>query len=129
MAERFIRTLLAGCAYGAIYRDNAERSAALADWLETYNRRRPHGAIGHKPPIARLNELLLRSYTCVAALDAPRQLDFAVGHEQSALADTTVAGAAVNLNGSRLADSCARFENRRRLVVHRRQGCELGGFA
>jgi transposase InsO family protein/transposase len=64
-AERFIRTLLGGWAYGAIYRTSAERNAALAGWLDFYNRRRPHGALSHKPPIARLNELnnLLGSYT------------------------------------------------------------------
>ena len=56
-AERFIRTLLAGWAYGAIYHDSAERTAALAGWIDFYNRRRPHGALSHKPPIARLNEL------------------------------------------------------------------------
>jgi len=56
-AERFIRTLLGGWAYGAIYRDSAERTAALAGWIDFYNRRRPHGALSHKPPIARLNEL------------------------------------------------------------------------
>jgi transposase InsO family protein len=63
-AERFIRTMLGGWAYGAIYRDSAERNAALAGWIDFYNRRRPHGALGHKPPIARLNELnnLLGSY-------------------------------------------------------------------
>jgi transposase InsO family protein len=56
-AERFIRTLLAGWAYGAIYATSAERTAALDGWLWTYNHRRPHGALGHKPPIARLTEL------------------------------------------------------------------------
>jgi transposase InsO family protein len=63
-AERFIRTMLGGWAYGAIYRDSAERNAALAGWLDFYNRRRPHSALSHKPPIARLNELnnLLGSY-------------------------------------------------------------------
>jgi hypothetical protein len=30
---------------------------ALAGWLDFYNRRRPYGALSHKPPIARLNEL------------------------------------------------------------------------
>ena len=63
-AERFIRTLLGGWAYSAIYRSSAERNAALAGWLDFYNRRRPHGALSHKPPIARLNQLnnLLGSY-------------------------------------------------------------------
>ena len=64
-AERFIRTMLGGWAYGAIYRSSDERTAALAGWLDFYNRRRPHGALSHKPPIARLNELnnLLGSYS------------------------------------------------------------------
>ena len=64
-AERFIRTMLGGWAYGAIYRDSTERNAALVGWLDFYNRRRPHGALSHKPPLARLNELnnLLGSYT------------------------------------------------------------------
>ena len=56
-AERFIRTLLAGWAYGAIYGSSQERTAALDGWLWTYNHRRPHGALSHKPPIARLHEL------------------------------------------------------------------------
>jgi len=64
-AERFIRTMLSGWAYGAIYRNSAERTAALPGWLERYNWRRPHGALNHKPPGTRLHELnnLLGSYT------------------------------------------------------------------
>jgi transposase InsO family protein len=64
-AERFIRTMLGGWAYGAIYRDSTQRNAALAGWLDFYNHRRPHGALSHKPPIARLNERnnLLGSYS------------------------------------------------------------------
>ena len=63
-AERFIRTMLGGWAYGAIYRNSAERTAALPGWLERYNWRRPHGALNHKPPGTRLAELnnLLGSY-------------------------------------------------------------------
>ncbi len=55
-AERFIRTMLGGWAYGAIYRDSKERTAALDGWLWHYNHHRKHSALGHKPPIARLNE-------------------------------------------------------------------------
>jgi len=64
-AERFIRTLLGGWAYGALYRNSSERTAALDGWLNYYNHRRKHSALGHKPPIARLNERtnLLGSYT------------------------------------------------------------------
>jgi transposase InsO family protein len=64
-AERFIRTLLGGWAYGALYGSTAERAAALDGWLWTYNHRRPHGSLRHKPPAARLAELnnLPRSYT------------------------------------------------------------------
>jgi transposase InsO family protein len=55
-AERFIRTMLGGWAYGAIYRNSHERTAALDGWLWHYNHHRKHSALGHKPPIARLNE-------------------------------------------------------------------------
>jgi transposase InsO family protein len=56
-AERFIRTMLGGWAYGAIYGTSTERTAALDGWLWIYNHRRPHGSLSHKPPIARLHEL------------------------------------------------------------------------
>jgi transposase InsO family protein len=55
-AERFIRTMLGGWAYGAIYRESTERTAALDGWLWYYNHHRKHSALGHKPPIARLNQ-------------------------------------------------------------------------
>ena len=61
-AERFIRTMLGGWAYGAIYASSAERTAALDGWLWTYNHRRRHQAIGRQTPINRLNNLL-GSYT------------------------------------------------------------------
>jgi transposase InsO family protein len=56
-AERFIRTMLGGWAYGAIYGSSAERTAALEGWLWRYNYRRKHGALGRRPPAARLAEL------------------------------------------------------------------------
>jgi transposase InsO family protein len=60
-AERFIRTMLNGWAYGAIYRSSNERTAALDGWLWHYNHRRRHSALGHQPPVNRTN--LLGSYT------------------------------------------------------------------
>jgi transposase len=57
-AERFIRTMLAGWAYGAIYATSAERTAALDGWLWRYNHHRPHSALGRQTPITRLNNLL-----------------------------------------------------------------------
>jgi len=57
-AERLIRTMLAGWAYGALYASSRERTAALDGWLHRYNHHRPHRAIGRQPPITRLNNLL-----------------------------------------------------------------------
>ena len=54
--ECFIRTMLSGWAYGAIYRASTERTRALDGWLWHYNHHRRHSALSHKPPIARLNE-------------------------------------------------------------------------
>ena len=56
-AERFIRTLLGGWAYGAIYRNSDERRRALAGWLDFYNHRRPHRSLGRQAPIERLHTL------------------------------------------------------------------------
>jgi transposase InsO family protein len=57
-AERLIRTMLAGWAYGAIYATSRERTAALDGWLYHYNHHRRHRSIGRQPPITRLNNLL-----------------------------------------------------------------------
>jgi transposase InsO family protein len=66
-AERFIRTMLAGWAYGAIYQNSDERRRALTGWLDFYNRQRPHRSLGRQTPIERLHTLnrnnLLGSYT------------------------------------------------------------------
>jgi transposase InsO family protein len=56
-AERFIRTMLREWAYAAVYGSSPERAAALSGWIERYNFRRRHGALGHRPPIQRLREL------------------------------------------------------------------------
>jgi transposase InsO family protein len=56
-AERFIRTMLGGWAYGAIYRSSDERRRALNGWLDFYNRRRPHRSLGRQAPIERLQAL------------------------------------------------------------------------
>jgi transposase InsO family protein len=60
-AERFIRTLLNGWAYAAIYGSSRERTAALDGWLWHYNHQRRHSALGHQPPVTRTN--LLGSYS------------------------------------------------------------------
>src|SRR4051794_25868079 len=57
-AERFIRTMLDGWAYGAIYATSAERTAALDGWLWRYNHHRRHQALGRQTLITRLNNLL-----------------------------------------------------------------------
>jgi transposase InsO family protein len=56
-AERFIRTMLGGWAYGAIYGSSDERRRALPGWLDYYNRRRPHGSLNHQPPLTRLHAI------------------------------------------------------------------------
>ncbi len=57
--------MLGGWAYAALYRDSADRTAALSGWLTYYNFSRRHGSLRHRPPGARLAELnnLLGSYT------------------------------------------------------------------
>ena len=53
--ERFNRTIQAEWAYRRIFLSNAERTAALAPWLESYNNVRRHSALGGTPPISRLS--------------------------------------------------------------------------
>ena len=64
-AERFIRTMLGGWAYGAIYRTqpNAPPPLTAGSGATTITDR--HRALGRKPPAARLTELnnLLGSYS------------------------------------------------------------------
>lgn len=59
-AERFIQTCLREWAYGRIWATSDERTAWLPAFLSYYNARRPHSALGYKPPASRLagNNLL-----------------------------------------------------------------------
>jgi transposase InsO family protein len=53
--ERYNRTLQVEWAYRRVYLTNADRTDALAPWLEYYNTGRRHSALGGKPPISRLS--------------------------------------------------------------------------
>lgn len=55
-AERFIQTLTRRWAHQRPYRTSAIRTAALKAWLHDYNHKRPHRALGMRPPVARLRE-------------------------------------------------------------------------
>jgi transposase InsO family protein len=53
--ERFNRTLQNEWAYRQVFASNDERTTALAPWLDDYNTRRRHSALGGLPPISRLS--------------------------------------------------------------------------
>jgi transposase InsO family protein len=53
--ERFNRTLQTEWAYRTVFESNAQRTDALAPWLEHYNTHRRHSALGGLPPISRLS--------------------------------------------------------------------------
>jgi transposase InsO family protein len=56
-AEALIKTMLREWAYRYAYPSSHHRSRALAGWTRWYNRRRPHGSLGGKPPISRVAHL------------------------------------------------------------------------
>jgi transposase InsO family protein len=56
-AERFIRTMLSGWAYGAVYQTSQQRRRALPTWLDFYNHHRPHGSLNRQAPATRLATL------------------------------------------------------------------------
>ena len=56
-AERFIRTLLDEWAYARLYQSNDHRLAQLPRWLAFYNSRRPHTALGGRPPASVVNNV------------------------------------------------------------------------
>jgi transposase InsO family protein len=55
--ERFHQTMGREWAYGLAYRSHRHRGAALPDWLDHYNRRRPHSSLGDRPPISRVHNV------------------------------------------------------------------------
>jgi len=57
-AERFIQTLLREWAYAVPYLTSQARTRILFRWLRHYNRRRPHGSLGDRPPFSRLRPRL-----------------------------------------------------------------------
>ncbi len=59
-AERFIQTCLREWAYGRLWNNSHERTSWLPVFLDYYNTRRAHSALGYKPPASRLggNNLL-----------------------------------------------------------------------
>jgi transposase InsO family protein len=52
--ERLDRAQATEWAYRQPFTSTAERTAALAPWLEHYNTQRRHGALGGRSPISRL---------------------------------------------------------------------------
>jgi transposase InsO family protein len=54
--ERFIRTLDEEWAHGRVWASSAQRARALLSFLRYYNRRRPHSALGDRPPISRVQQ-------------------------------------------------------------------------
>lgn len=53
-AERFIQSIQREWAYVRPYPDSGARRRALPHWVRRYNEQRPHGSLGGRPPITRL---------------------------------------------------------------------------
>jgi transposase InsO family protein len=56
--ERYQQTLMREWAYALEYASSAARRESLAHWVDHYNERRTHSALSHRPPIARVREVL-----------------------------------------------------------------------
>jgi transposase InsO family protein len=61
--ERFNRTLTWEWAYVRLYRSNSDRRRAFSRWLERYNRRRPHTALGGMTPMCFLVNKVRGNYS------------------------------------------------------------------
>jgi transposase InsO family protein len=56
-AERVIKTLVNEWAYARLYTTNRERADALPVFVDFYNRRRPHTALGGRSPLDAVNKV------------------------------------------------------------------------
>lgn len=56
--ERFQQTLKREWGLGQIYRSSDHRAQALSHWVDYYNTQRPHSALGGRPPISRVHNVL-----------------------------------------------------------------------
>jgi transposase InsO family protein len=56
-AEALVKTLQREWAYRFAYPTSAHRAKALSGYLRWYNKHRPHGSLGHKPPISRVSQV------------------------------------------------------------------------
>jgi transposase InsO family protein len=56
--ERLQQTMDREWARGLSYRSSADRRAALPHWLDHYNESRRHSALGNRPPMARVRDVL-----------------------------------------------------------------------
>lgn len=55
--ERFIQTLLREWAYVRTWESSRARARALLSFVRFYNRRRPHGSLGGRPPLSRVHNV------------------------------------------------------------------------
>jgi transposase InsO family protein len=55
--QRLHQTMAREWAYGLAYRSHHERNKALPHWVDYYNHRRPHSAIGDPPPTSRIHNV------------------------------------------------------------------------
>jgi len=55
--ERFHQTMGREWGHGVVYASHADRQRALPYWLDHYNERRPHSALGGQAPISRVRNL------------------------------------------------------------------------
>ena len=56
--ERYQQTLAREWAYGQTYASSHARRAALPHWLKHYNTTRNHSAIGDRPPLTKVHQVL-----------------------------------------------------------------------